>query len=295
MKLQEFINTHQQRINQYIDKILPLATIQPTRLHQAIRYAVLNNGKRFRPILVYATALLTDVPLIVQDAIAAAAELIHSYSLVHDDLPALDNDDLRRGQPTCHKAFDEATAILVGDALQNLAFQVLANIESNDLPPKAQLSMIQILTRACDTTGMVGGQAIDIESCDKLLTEIEIEHMHRLKTGALIKACIEMVIAASHLSHDEQQALMLYADNIGLAFQIQDDILDVEGETQILGKNTGQDAKENKPTYPRIIGLNESKQKAKQLIDEACQALGNPSEHNLMLTEIAHYIIERSF
>ncbi|MCW5588763.1 MAG: polyprenyl synthetase family protein [Legionellales bacterium] len=290
---QQFRHNLIQRVDQILDRFLPSIHSSPSRLHNAMRYAVLNNGKRIRPILVYCTGIVTHTNDDILDTIAATIELIHSYSLVHDDLPAIDNDDLRRGQPTCHKAFDEATAILVGDALQNLAFQVLTNLEHPSITPETHLRLLKILTRACDTTGMVGGQAIDIAATGKILSLSELEDMHRRKTGALLSACVEMVLATSTLNPRQQHTLLQFGQYIGLAFQIQDDILDVIGNTELLGKHIGQDQAQHKATYPALLGLEQAKNKAQQAIDLALNALNLFDEQADRLRELSRFIIER--
>lgn len=289
----QFIQICQNNVNQTLDQLLPSQTIEPNELHHAMRYAVLNNGKRLRPILVYAIGQVINIDQNILNIIAATIELIHSYSLVHDDLPALDNDDLRRGNPTCHKAFSEAVAILVGDALQNLAFEALANLEAPNLNAEQKIAMIKALTKACNSTGMVGGQAIDIAATGKILNLQQLENMHRKKTGALFIACSEMVLAASHLTPIQQQAIIDYTAYLGLAFQIQDDILDVEGNTQTLGKQSGSDALHNKPTYPAMIGLQAAKQKAQATVTLAKAALTDLKQDYELLLGLADYIITR--
>src|SRR5271169_6457848 len=246
---------YQTRVQNVLEGALPAAELIPQRLHAAQRYAVLGNGKRLRPLLVYCTGEALRVPANILDAPAAAVELIHSYSLVHDDLPAMDDDDLRRGQPTTHRAFDEATAILAGDALQVLAFSLLARDRAAGVSADARLKMIQILADASGTAGMAGGQALDLSAVGRQLDLGELEAMHRLKTGALIRASVLLAAAcAPELSGAEWDALDGYAQDIGLAFQIQDDILDVEGNVEDLGKTIGADAARSKPTYPSVLG-----------------------------------------
>src|ERR1700729_1601053 len=247
---------YQSRVQAVLDAALPAADLVPQRLHAAQRYAVLGGGKRLRPLLVYCTGEALQVPANFLDAPAAAVELIHSYSLVHDDLPAMDDDDLRRGQPTTHRAFDEATAILAGDALQVLAFSLLARDRTVGVSPEARLKMIHILADASGTAGMAGGQALDLSAVGRNLNLEELETMHRLKTGALIRASVLLAAAcAPGLTPSEWEALDGYAQDIGLAFQIQDDILDVEGNTEEIGKTSGADAALGKLTYPRPMGL----------------------------------------
>src|SRR5271170_2204561 len=285
---------YQARVQGVLDRVLPGADLVPQRLHAAQRYAVLSGGKRLRPLLVYCTGEALLVPIESLDAPAAAVELIHSYSLVHDDLPAMDNDDLRRGQPTTHRAFDEGTAILVGDALQVLAFEILAQSGSDDLICASRLKMIQILANASGTAGMAGGQALDLAAVGRVLDLQELEAMHRLKTGALIRASVLLGAAcAPDLSVAEWEALDGYSQDIGLAFQIQDDILDIEGSTQDLGKTTGADAARAKPTYPSILGLEPAKARAQDLKRRACARLSPIGARAEVLIWLASYVVDR--
>lgn len=262
------------RVEASLERWLPDGGRSPARLHEAMRYAVLGGGKRVRPILVYFTGAALRVPESRLDGPAAAVELIHSYSLVHDDLPAMDDDDLRRGRPTCHRAFDEATAVLAGDALQVLAFQILAEDAAMVPDPARRLEIIRILAHASGTAGMAGGQAVDLEAAGGMLTLEALEEMHRMKTGALIHASIMMVAAsADALAPAIHHALDVYGHAIGLAFQVQDDILDVEGDADLLGKRTQADAARAKPNYPGIAGLPQAKARLRQLHDEAISAL----------------------
>ena len=284
----------QDRIESVLTEVLPAATTHPARLHEAMRYSVLNGGKRMRPLLVYATGEALGVAPAKLDIPAAALELIHVYSLVHDDLPAMDDDDLRRGKPTCHKAFDEATAILVGDGLQALAFQLLASHPQLNVSPAQRLRMIEQLGQAAGSRGMVGGQAIDLAAVGKELTELELEHMHIHKTGALIRASV--LLAAYTVDNIEAQQLRQldhFAKCVGLAFQVQDDILDVESDTHTLGKTRGADAAAGKPTYPSIIGMAAAKAKLRDLHDEAVTALVEFGESADLLREIAEFTVKR--
>jgi farnesyl diphosphate synthase len=284
----------QDRIESVLTEVLPAATTHPARLHEAMRYSVLNGGKRMRPLLVYATGEALGVAPAKLDIPAAALELIHVYSLVHDDLPAMDDDDLRRGKPTCHKAFDEATAILVGDGLQALAFQLLASHPQLNISPAQRLRMIEQLGQAAGSRGMVGGQAIDLAAVGKELTELELEHMHIHKTGALIRASV--LLAAYTVDNIEAQQLRQldhFAKCVGLAFQVQDDILDVESDTHTLGKTRGADAAAGKPTYPSIIGMAAAKAKLRDLHDEAVTALAEFGESADLLREIAEFTVKR--
>jgi farnesyl diphosphate synthase len=255
-----------------LDALLPAPEIEPARLHQAMRYAALGAGKRIRPLLCYGAGEALGISPAVLDRPAAAVELIHAYSLVHDDLPAMDDDDLRRGRPTCHRAFDEATAILVGDALQTLAFQTLA--EASDLPPATRLAMIESLALASGSRGMAGGQAFDLAAEGQHLDRAMLEHIHIHKTGALIRAAVRMgILADGPLDAELAERLDRYAKCVGLAFQIQDDILDVEGDSATLGKTAGRDLALDKATYPSIVGLSEAKELAATLIADALSAL----------------------
>ena len=285
---------YQSRVQGVLDAALPSADLIPQRLHAAQRYAVLGGGKRLRPLLVYCTGEVLNIPVTLLDAPAAAVELIHSYSLVHDDLPAMDDDDLRRGQPTTHRAFDEATAILAGDALQVLAFSLLSRDRTPGTTSDARLKMIQILADASGTEGMAGGQAIDLAAVGHALTLGELEAMHRLKTGALIRASVLMAAACSPaLSAPAWEALDGYSQDIGLAFQIQDDILDVEGNTEEIGKTSGADAARAKPTYPSVLGLEAAKIRARELTQRACARLAPLGDAAQLLSWLAAYVIQR--
>ncbi|MCG5516311.1 MULTISPECIES: (2E,6E)-farnesyl diphosphate synthase [Ectothiorhodospira] len=288
------ISDLQQRVEAALAGWLPESNILPGRLHEGMRYSALDGGKRIRPVLAYATGSALGVPLDQLDGPACAVELIHVYSLVHDDLPAMDDDDLRRGKPTCHKAYDDATAILVGDALQALAFQILATDPKMVDDPGARLRMVDQLARASGSRGMVGGQAIDLGSAGKQLDIAELEGMHVHKTGALIRAAVLMG-ATSRPDVDPQtlEGLDRFAKCIGLAFQIRDDILDVEGDTQTLGKTQGADQALGKATYPAIIGLDASKQQARELVDRALDGIAGLDERADLLRWIARFIVER--
>jgi geranylgeranyl pyrophosphate synthase len=292
--LEARLRGYQSRVRTVLDAVLPAADVIPQRLHAAQRYAVLNGGKRLRPLLVYCTGEALGLDPNALDAPAAAVELIHAYSLVHDDLPAMDNDDLRRGQPTTHRAFDEATAILVGDALQVLAFSLLARDRAAGVSLDARLKMIQILADASGTVGMAGGQALDLAAVGRNLDLPELEAMHRLKTGALIRASVLLAAACSpKLTPAEWEALDGYSQDIGLAFQIQDDILDVEGSTEDLGKTIGSDAARAKPTYPSILGLEAAKTRARELQQRAGERLALFGGRAQVLTWLASYVVDR--
>ncbi|MGO9802643.1 MAG: farnesyl diphosphate synthase [Steroidobacteraceae bacterium] len=285
----------QARIERVLEEALTLPDPGTARLHEAMRYSVLGAGKRLRPTLVYLTGESFGAPLLRLDAPAAAVELIHVYSLVHDDLPAMDDDDLRRGRPTCHRAFDEATAILVGDALQALAFAVLAHEPMDGTPTAVRLEMIRVLSRAIGTGGMAGGQAVDLEAVGRTLTVGAIENMHRRKTGALIQGSVLLgALAAGVSGGPELAALGRFGAEIGLAFQIQDDILDVEGDPQLLGKSTGADAAHAKPTYPSTAGLDASRARACELRDAAIAALEPLGARAGALAELARFVVSRA-
>ncbi|BFM17792.1 (2E,6E)-farnesyl diphosphate synthase [Maricurvus nonylphenolicus] len=265
------------------------------RLFEAMHYSTINGGKRLRPVLVYAAAASIAEDKVAQDIldrIACAVECIHAYSLVHDDLPAMDDDDLRRGQPTCHIAFDEATAVLAGDALQGQAFELLSTLDT--LTPHTQLDLVRTLAQASGAQGMVGGQAIDLASVDKQLTLDALQTMHNKKTGALIKASVLMgAIATQSATAVQLQALSTYADAIGLAFQVQDDILDVIADTATLGKRQGADEALNKPTYVSLLGLEGAQAKTQELHQQAIKALENFGEGADLLRQLSAYIVER--
>ncbi len=293
--LRELLVAHQARTETSLDHWLPPADIAPQRLHRAMRYAALDGGKRVRPFLVYAAGQALDVPLEHLDGPACAVELVHVYSLIHDDLPTMDDDDLRRGKPTCHKAFDEATAILAGDAIQALAFQVLAHDETLQVDARRRLQMIGRLAVASGSRGMAGGQAIDLASVGKRLDLPVLEIMHIHKTGALIRASVMLgALSSPAVSEAQLKQLDHYAKCIGLAFQIQDDILDVEGDTETLGKTQGADMVLDKPTYPALLGLDGAKQRARELYREALASLEGFGAAAEPLRWMAEYIVSRS-
>jgi len=290
--LETFISQCQQRVNQTLTSKLTL-TVLSTRLLEAMQYAGLGAGKRIRPVLVYASVQAVGGELETADVAACAIELIHSYSLVHDDLPAMDDDDLRRGRATTHKAFDEATAILTGDALQSLAFQLLADAQLQ-VDADTQLTMLRVLGEASGAEGMVGGQSLDFEAVDRQLSLAQLEAMHQLKTGALIRASV-LLGGLSHADSDAFQldALGRYAHNIGLAFQVQDDILDVTSDTRTLGKPQGSDQSQNKPTYVSLLGLDSARTRAEELASHAVDALADFDDSAKWLRELASYIVQR--
>ncbi len=294
MPLDTALQRFQRQIETALEHWLPATNVAPSSLHEAMRYAVLGPGKRIRPVLVYATGEIFGTPLSQLDSSAVAVELIHAYSLVHDDLPAMDDDDLRRGRPTCHRAFDEATAILAGDALQALAFEVLARDESLKVGAECRLVMFRELAEASGSRGMAGGQAIDLAAVGQRLSLAALETMHLYKTGALIRASVRLGFLASEQRDVEQaERLDRYARNIGLAFQVQDDILDVEGTTETIGKPQGSDQDRDKPTYPNILGMAEAKATATRLCREAIDALDCFGPSADPLRQLAEYIVKR--
>jgi geranylgeranyl pyrophosphate synthase len=275
---------------------LPAAESSPARLHQAMRYSVLGGGKRIRPALVYATAAALELSENVVIGAACAVEMIHAYSLIHDDLPAMDDDDLRRGRPTCHKAFDEATAILAGDALQVLAFEVVACDPQLPAAASIRLQLIELLAKASGTFGMAGGQALDLAAEGQALDVAAIIDIHARKTGALISACVLMAAACkTGLSTDEHAALARYASCVGLAFQIQDDLLDIEGDAALLGKATGADRVHGKPTYPAVAGIAEAHAKVRALLADALIAIESFGPRAELLRALASWLVLRKF
>ncbi len=290
------LNDLQQRIERVLEKILAVDAQQKqhqSNLLESMRYAVLGGGKRVRPLLVYAAGEALDVPMERLDKAAASIELIHAYSLVHDDLPAMDDDDLRRGKASVHIAFDEATAILCGDALQSLAFENLSR-PIGGVTAENQLKIINILSIAAGMRGMVEGQAVDLAAVGKQLDELQLENMHHHKTGALIRASVHMAsYCRSSVNQNERNELLVYADAIGLAFQVRDDILDIESDTDTLGKQQGADIAAGKPTYPSIIGMDAAKAKAKKLHQSALDSLSGFGAEADLLREIAGFIIKR--
>ena len=293
--LKEYLSFSQARVEKALEDRLPGAQLLPQMLHEAMRYSVLNGGKRMRPMLTYSTGLALGVPVESLDGPACAVELIHVYSLIHDDLPAMDDDDLRRGKATCHVAFDEATAILAGDALQALAFEVLANDPTITATAAGRLKMIVALAKASGSQGMVGGQAIDLQSVGTRLNLPELENMHIHKTGALIRASVNMA-TLSQSNVDPEAALKLdhYAKCIGLSFQVKDDILDEESDTATLGKTQGKDKDNDKPTYPALLGLAGAKQKAQELHEKALDCLSGFGKEADLLRDLSLYIIQRT-
>lgn len=297
VKLDEFgvqLESWQARMERALAARLPRADVVPTRLHEAMRYSVLGGGKRVRPALLFATARALGLAEDEVEAAACAIELVHVYSLIHDDLPAMDDDDLRRGRPTCHKAYDEATAILVGDALQPLAFQLLASDPALPAAPAIRLRLIELLAHASGTFGMAGGQAIDLAVQGKQLDIAQVEDMHARKTGAIIRVSVLMAAACvPSLEPHLYAALSRFATAIGLAFQIQDDLLDVIGDASALGKATGADRERAKPTHPAVIGIAASQERVRLLHDQALDALAPFGDRAALLRSLADWLLSR--
>ncbi|MEF8700069.1 MAG: farnesyl diphosphate synthase [Candidatus Accumulibacter sp. UW26] len=284
----------QAQVEAALIRCLPPGEAIPARLHQAMRYASLDGGKRVRPLLVFAAGELTAAPLPRLEIVASAVELVHSYSLVHDDLPCMDDDVLRRGRPTCHVEYDPATALLVGDSLQSLAFEILAREDFGD--SLRQVEMIRLLARASGSCGMAGGQAIDLESVGKSLNQPELELMHALKTGALIRAAVLLGgLCGTPLAAAERDALDRFAKRAGLLFQVVDDILDCTTSTATLGKTAGKDAAAEKPTYVSLLGLERARELAADLRQQARTALGPFAERSQRLLELTDFITQRKF
>ncbi len=292
--LNDTLLRYRERIERALDARLPAATVAPARLHAAMRYATLGGGKRVRACLVYAAGMALGARAELLDAPACAVELLHAYSLVHDDLPCMDDDDLRRGKPSCHRAYDQATALLAGDALQTLAFEILATEPMPAVSSTQRLEMIATLARAAGAAGMAGGQAIDLASVGKKLTPEELQDMHARKTGALIHAAVRLgALTVEAPDTRLLAALDAYGHAIGLAFQIADDVLDVEGETATLGKQPGVDQARGKPTYATLLGTEGAKAKAKALLDRALESLAPLRDNGAVLAVLARYIVER--
>lgn len=290
----EWMAATQARIETALNLFLPAADSIPARLHDAMRYTTLGGGKRIRPLLAFAAGELTGATADRLDRIGCAVEMIHAYTLVHDDLPCMDNDVLRRGRPTCHVEFDEPTALLVGDSLQTLAFEVLASGPIAD--PSRQLEMIALLARASGSRGMAGGQAIDLESVGQERDQPQLELMHALKTGALIRAAVMLgALAGKHLSTDEHSSLDRFAKRAGLLFQVVDDILDCTANTATLGKTAGKDEAAEKPTYVRLLGLDAARSYAEELRRDALDTLSVFGERANRLTQLADFICHRQF
>lgn len=292
MKFSSWMSDIQQRTEFVLESALPPSNPSPSHVHNAMRYVALGGGKRIRPLLCHATGAIFGVHQELLDVAAIATEMIHIYSLVHDDLPCMDDDILRRGKPTCHVAFDEATALLVGDALQAFAFQILS-ARMNGIDASRQLDMMHVLATAAGSRGMVGGQALDLAAVGQQLTIAELEFMHIQKTGALIRAAVLLGAHCGQASTEAISQLSHFANRIGLLFQVIDDILDTEGSTAVLGKTAGKDALQNKPTYVSLLGTVKAKELAKDLLRESHDALtpfGSQASH---LHELADFIVER--
>ena len=290
---------YQHRINDFLAAKLTSLTINDPKLLEAMHYGLLIGGKRMRPYLAYITGQAINANLNDIDAVAGALECIHAYSLLHDDLPAMDDDDLRRGKPTCHKAFDEATAILAGDALQTLAFDILANhtysTEQSSAKTPIQVKLIQQLVRASGYQGMCGGQALDLAATNKVIPLCELEVLHSLKTGALLAASVLMPSECSEqVTSEHKQILSEYAQLIGLAYQVQDDIIDLTSTEEQLGKPVGSDLAANKSTYPALLGLQGAQDKAENLLQQALQALARLPYNTQSLADFASFIVKRS-
>ena len=290
----QWLQERSRRAESALQALLPEATRAPVRLHEAMRYAVLGGGKRVRPLLVYAAGELGDAAPAALDAAACAVECIHAYSLVHDDMPCMDNDVLRRGKPTVHVAYGEALAMLVGDALQALAFESIAAAAAGGAPADAVVRMTAELARAAGAGGMAGGQAIDLAAVGAVLDRAALEDMHRRKTGAMLAASVRLgALAGAPLAAGQWDALARYAGAIGLAFQVVDDVLDVEGDSATLGKTAGKDAEQSKPTYVSLLGLQASKALAQSLLADAVDALSAFGDRALRLRELAELIVLR--
>ncbi len=296
MNIEQFKTRFCQRVEQLIDIELPPISMQPYDLHEAMRYSALNPGKRTRPLLAYATALMCGGKEEQVDAAAMALELIHAYSLIHDDLPCMDDDDLRRGLPTCHIKFGEALAVLAGDALQTIAFKKLSHLNPL-LQPLSQLKIIELIAQSSGSLGMGGGQAIDLAATGKDVTLEQLEHMHLMKTGALINASVlagyYSATSNNAINQDHVESLNKYSRAIGLAFQIKDDILDIESDTETLGKPQGSDLEANKSTYPKLLGLDGAKEHAEKQLNLALEALQELPYNTALLEAFAKDIVAR--
>ena len=293
-EFQAWMGSVQARMESVLAHVLPAAHLVPARLHDAMRYSTLEGGKRVRPLLAFAAGEVSGAAPERLEIAAAAVECIHAYSLVHDDLPCMDDDTLRRGKPTVHVEYDEATALLVGDALQSLAFQLLAEHRLAD-DARIQLDMVKTLAQAAGSRGMAGGQQIDLEATGKPLTLPELELMHIHKTGALIRAAVRLGAACGALSKEDERKLDRYAKAIGLAFQVVDDVLDYDASTATLGKTAGKDSRQGKPTYVSAIGLVQAKRLAEELRTEAHAAIADLGANARRLGELADFIVLRKF
>lgn len=289
------LDVFQARINAFLQEKINTLPINDPKLLEAMQYGLLIGGKRMRPYLAYTTAEALNISLNDADGIAAALECIHAYSLLHDDLPAMDNDDLRRGKPTCHVAFDEATAILAGDSLQTLAFDIIANHNFTEQIKHKQLTLIKLLTKASGYQGMCGGQALDLAATNKQISLNELEQLHSLKTGALLQASVLMTAECSNeVTKEQKEAFALYAKLIGLAYQVRDDIIDITSTEDELGKPTGSDIAANKSTYPLLLGLAGAQKKADDLFSQSLQALATLPYNTQNLEKFATFIVNRT-
>lgn len=292
MDFATWMSAVQKRTEAALEQRLPAATLAPVKLHEAMRYASLGGGKRIRPLLCHAAGEAFGASPALIDLPACAVEMIHAYSLVHDDLPCMDDDVLRRGRPTCHVEFDEATALLVGDALQSLAFQMLADAPTTS---ERRVEMLSVLAHAAGSRGMAGGQAIDLAAVGKPLSLEELEFMHVHKTGALIRAAVLLGAGCGNADAGAVAQLIPFANRVGLLFQVVDDILDAESSTATLGKTAGKDAQQNKPTYVSILGSRKAREKAVELCSEAHAAIESFGDSALRLHQLTDYIVERKF
>lgn len=293
MTLNSLLHEQREQINAILEQQLDARVSPASKLHAAMHHALVLGGKRVRPFLTYTVGGICGAPKTALDTAAAAVECIHAYSLVHDDLPAMDNDDLRQGLPTCHRAFDEATAILAGDALQTLAFELLSSANP-ELPAERQVAMLRVLAQASGSRGMCGGQALDLAATDAQLSEPELEQVHLLKTGALITAAVQLgVLAGSDEAQQYYAEFTQFATWLGLAFQVQDDILDVVGSTETLGKTNGKDEAANKSTYVKLLGLDAARVKLSQLHQKALQALYGIPYNTQLLENFAEQLLNR--
>lgn len=293
-ELAEYLATCSQRVETFFDTNLPSKNQAPTTLHGAIRYSAMNGGKRIRPALVYATGEALGIDLADIDCIACSIELMHSYSLIHDDLPAMDDDDLRRGKPTCHRAYDEATAILAGDAMQALAFSVLTDTSITGPEAAIRSQLTNQLAHAVGSLGMAGGQAMDLAAVDKEISIEALEYIHRQKTGCLIRACIDMTqTCCTTLNQQQRSSLLQFGEHLGIAFQIRDDILDVISDTDTLGKPQGSDSDQNKPTYVSILGIEESERRCDDFYKQALICIDDFKDSSKWLRMLAEHIVCR--
>jgi farnesyl diphosphate synthase len=296
MNLSTFQQASRDRVNSTLSQTIKALPEHSETLKQAMEYALLIGGKRMRPFLVYATGKMLSVLEKDLDGPAAAVEAIHAYSLIHDDLPAMDDDDIRRGHPTCHIKFNEATAILAGDALQTLAFEILCDYPLSSALEIKRIELVKIISRAAGYNGMCGGQAMDLAATDRSISQQQLEDVHSKKTGALLSACVEMSIAlAADITPKSRQHLMNFAKIIGLAFQVQDDILDVVSDSAVLGKPQGSDQAQNKSTYPGMLGLEQAQAYLDDLHQQALQALRALPYNTHMLVSFTDFVIHRTY